>query len=187
MLVAIRSFARSFVMKILFGVLIASFAVWGVGDIFRGGFRGDNEAATVGDFPITLQTLEREFQNELNRMQRRFGTELDRDQARALGLVDRSLQQLIARALYRLEQDRLGMAVSDRQVQAWIADQSMFKDDLDRFDRLRFDAVLRQTGLSEAGFVATLRQDISRQQIIDSVSSGFRAPTAVVEAIHAYR
>lgn len=187
MLIAIRSTVASFFMKILFGILIASFAVWGVGDIFRGGFQADSEAATVGDLPITLQTLDREFQNELNRMQRNFGTELNRDQARALGLVDRSLQQLIVQALYRLEQDRLGMAVSDRQVQAWIADQSMFKDDLDRFDRLRFDAVLRQTGLTEAGFVATLRQDLARQQIIDSISSGFRAPTAVVEAIHAYR
>ncbi len=84
MLIAIRSTIASFFVKILFGILIASFAVWGVGDICRGGFRADSEAATVGDLPITLQTLGREFQNELNRMQRNFGTELSRDQARAL-------------------------------------------------------------------------------------------------------
>ena len=145
MLQAIRKQTKSWLVGILFGLLILSFAIWGIGDIFRGGFRADSEVATVGDMPISLQTLEREFQNELNRMQRNFGTELNRDQARALGLVDRSLQQLIVQALYRLEQDRLGMAVSDRQVRAWIADQPSFKDDLGQFDRLRFDAVLRQS------------------------------------------
>ncbi len=187
MLIAIRSTIASFFVKILFGILIASFAVWGVGDIFRGGFRGDTEAAVVGDLPITLQALEREFQDELERMQRNFGTELDRGQARALGLVDRSLQRLIVRALYRLEQERLGMAVSDRQLRAWIVDQSVFKDDLDRFDPQLYKAVLRQSNLTEAGFESTLRRDIARQQIIDSISSGIRAPTAVVAAIHAYR
>jgi len=187
MLIAIRSTVASFFMKILFGILIASFAVWGIGDIFRTGFQGDTDAATVGDQPVTLQALRSEFENELNRLQQNLGTELDREQARALGLIDRSLQRLIVQALYQLEEIRLGMAVSDRQVRAVIADQMGFKDDPGRIDSQLFENVLRQMNLTEAGFVAILRRDIARQQIIDSISLGARAPTAVVAAIHAYR
>ena len=35
MLQAIRSRAGSFVVKLLFGLLILTFGIWGIGDIFR--------------------------------------------------------------------------------------------------------------------------------------------------------
>ena len=187
MLIAIRSTVASWSIKILFGVLIASFAVWGVGDIFRGGFQADTEVAEVGDLSITLKRLDRAFRREMARIAPAFGGEFDRNQARALGLLDQALEQLIVRSLFQMESDRLAMSVSDRQVRAWIDDQPRFRDALGQLDRQRFGALLRQLQMSEAEFVALMKMDLAQQQIIDAVSLGASAPRTLAKAIHTYR
>ena len=39
---------------LLFGMLIASFAVWGIGDVFRGSSQ-ERTVAKIGDDPILMQ------------------------------------------------------------------------------------------------------------------------------------
>jgi peptidyl-prolyl cis-trans isomerase D len=187
MLATIRSTVATWFVKILFGVLIASFAIWGIGDIFRGGFSADAEVAEVGGASITRQALDREFRREVNRLRPAFGGDLDLERARSLGLLDRALDQLIVRALYGLEQDKLGMAVSEAQVKAAILQQPAFRNDLGQFDRQQFEFLLRQLGLSEAEYVALSRIDIARQQVVEAIAAGARAPATLVEAIYAYR
>ncbi|HSK39177.1 MAG TPA: SurA N-terminal domain-containing protein, partial [Arenibaculum sp.] len=51
MLQALRSKVGSWVVKILFVLLIASFGVWGVGDVFRG--QVSTTVAEVGDAEIS--------------------------------------------------------------------------------------------------------------------------------------
>ena len=51
MLEAIRKRTGSFLVKGLLGLLVVSFAIWGIGDVFRGGSRG-SMVAQVGDVEI---------------------------------------------------------------------------------------------------------------------------------------
>src|SRR3546814_11636889 len=70
---------------VLFGMLILSFAVWGIGDIFRGG--GQAQAvAEVGGTIIEQRQFSRELSDEITNMSRRPGVPLTRDQARAFGI-----------------------------------------------------------------------------------------------------
>ena len=71
MLQALRSTVGSWVVKILFALLILSFAVWGIGDIFRG--RTDTTVAEVGDVKISTQELDNAFRQELNRLRQMLG------------------------------------------------------------------------------------------------------------------
>ena len=57
MLQAIRSRAGSFVVKGLFGLLILTFGIWGIGDIFRNR-PTDTVVATVGDESIRAEDLQ---------------------------------------------------------------------------------------------------------------------------------
>src|SRR3546814_12244423 len=69
---------------VLFGMLILSFAVWGIGDIFRGG--GQAQAvAEVGDTIIEQRQCSRELSDEINNLSRRPAGPLTEDQARACG------------------------------------------------------------------------------------------------------
>ena len=82
MLQAIRSKAGSRVVKGLFVVLIATFGIWGIGDIFRN--RGsDTVVATVDGTAIGADTLESALRSALERMQQQTGTPVDFRQARS--------------------------------------------------------------------------------------------------------
>ena len=82
MLQSIRSRASSWVIKILFLVLILAFGVWGIEDIFRGpGQR--STVATVGSTSISVAELNSEFRRQVDRLRPMFGGQLDTDDVAA--------------------------------------------------------------------------------------------------------
>ncbi len=170
----------------LFGMLIASFAVWGIGDIFRGATQV-RAVAEIGGDPILERDYTQALSREINRISRRLGGQLEMDQARAFGIPDQVLSQMIGRALFDRKAAELGLFVTDDQIRRLIAQQDAFKNDLGGFDRARFEQQLRSLGMGEGEYVATLRRDIIRQQLADAISEAVTAPSQLVEALYGYR
>lgn len=186
MLQALRSSTSKLTLKLLFVVLIASFAVWGIGDMFRGNaFR--SAPVEVGNVRIGPVQLQDEYRRQFAQLQARFGPDLDRDTANALGLPDRVVNDVVARALFQVFAEKSGMRVTDETVSQAIRADPVFRNDAGQFDRDRFNAWLRQAGMSEGELVARLRNEIVRGQLTGSVIAGVRAPEALVDRIHAYR
>ncbi|MCC6468439.1 MAG: SurA N-terminal domain-containing protein [Alphaproteobacteria bacterium] len=186
MLQSIRTTATSWVIKVLFILLIASFAVWGIGDIFRG--PGQQAiVAKVGDTSISVADLNTEFRTQLDRLRPVFGGQLDADKARQLGLLDRALDMLVGEALMQQEIKRLGIAVSEDSLRMRIAQVPGFRNEGGLFDPNRFRAVLRANGRSEAEFVSTLRRDMARDQLAGTLAAGIRTPTTLSDTIYRYR
>ena len=72
MLNALRKNAGSWVVKVLMLLLVASFAIWGIGDVFFG--RGQNPAvATVGGTEIPANELADAFNRAVANLQRQLG------------------------------------------------------------------------------------------------------------------
>jgi len=86
MLQAIRSKAGSLVVKTLFGLLILTFGIWGIGDIFRNR-PTDTVIATVGDQSIRAEDLEAAVRRELEHMKARVGVPIDIQQAKKFGTM----------------------------------------------------------------------------------------------------
>jgi len=170
----------------LFGMLIASFAVWGIGDIFRGATQV-RVVAEIGGEPILERDYTQALSREINRFSRSLGAQLEMDQARAFGIPDQVLSQMIGLALFDRKAAELGMFVTDDQIRRLIAQQDAFKNDLGGFDSARFEQQLRSLGMGEDEYVATLRRDIIRQQLADAVSEAVTAPSQLVEALYGYR
>jgi peptidyl-prolyl cis-trans isomerase D len=171
---------------VLFGMLIASFAVWGIGDIFRGSSQARTVAEIGGD-PILERDYTQALSREINRISQRLGGQLEMDQARAFGIPEQVLSQMIGRALFDRKAADLGMFVTDDQIRRLIAQQDAFKNDLGGFDRTRFEQQLRRLGMGEGEYVATLRRDIIRQQLAGAVSEAVAVPRKLVEALYGYR
>ena len=76
MLQAIRSRAGSLVVKALFGLLILTFGVWGIGDIFRNR-PTDTVIVTVGDHSIRGEELQAAVRRELDRLREEFAAAVD--------------------------------------------------------------------------------------------------------------
>jgi len=128
MLDSMRRMAGTWIVRILFGILILSFAVWGIGDVFRGRTHLDN-AAEVGDVAITRDDLARQYRREIERLQRVMGPEFDRDRARDMGLLDRTLDTLVDGHLLGHKAHDLGLAASDDLVRRSIYAEPAFQNE----------------------------------------------------------
>lgn len=184
MLAAMRKTAGSTFAKIfLFGILILSFAVWGVAD-FVAPPDQNTTAAYVGDREISLNELDRAYREELNRVNL---SGIDPEQARSLGIGNRVLDGLIAQTLIDQEANRLGLSAADQTVVQAIQSNPLFLDSLGQFQRARYEQFLTFSGLSEAGYVAQIRQEVARQQLLESMIAGVEAPSDMARSLFAYR
>ena len=99
------------VLAVVMGFLVISFAIWGIGDIFRG--FGRNAAITVGDTRISPEQFREYYNDQLRRISRRVGRSITPDQARALGFDRQLLGQLVAETALDQEAKALRLGVSD--------------------------------------------------------------------------
>src|SRR5690348_10357233 len=134
MLQAIRSKAGSFVVKALFALLILTFGVWGIGDIFRTR-SADTVVASVGGHSISAEELQTAVRRALEQLSMRFGNAIDLQQAKQLGLIDQTLTQLVDRSLIDQEVARLQLDTSDDLIRNAITGNPSFRGSDGRFDR----------------------------------------------------
>jgi peptidyl-prolyl cis-trans isomerase D len=186
MLQAIRSKAGSFVVKGLFVLLILTFGIWGIGDIFRNRST-DTVIATVGDQSIRAEDLQAAVRRELERVSARVGSAIDIQQAKKFGIIDDVLDALIDRGLLEQEAARLRLEVSDDVIRNATTDNPKFRTPDGQFDRALFNAVLAQNHLTEDQFVTLMRHDIPRDDLLQAVALGATAPQSMADLLFRYR
>lgn len=184
MLEAMRRGAQTIIAKLLFGLLVFSFAIWGVADVFTGWGRGS--LATVGEVAITTDEFNRSYQNEIDRISRQSNQRLTPEQGRALGLDRRVLNQLVGGAAIEQHARDLGLSLSDQTIVDMVARDPEFAGPDGKFSKEGFAAFLRQVGLSEQGFIRLKRQDELRTAMLASFVKGQTVPKPMLETMHTY-
>jgi peptidyl-prolyl cis-trans isomerase D len=169
------------VMAVVMGVLIVSFGIWGIADIFRG--FGQSTLAKVGGTEISAEQFRQIYTDKLQQLGRQFGRPLTPDQARAFGLDRQVLQQTIAEAALDEEARRMGLGQSDAEVMRTIYNDPNFKGLNGQFDPARFQAVIRQFGYSEQRYLAEQRRVGLRRQLAGTISAGLEPPKALIDAL----
>jgi len=181
---------RKVVIKIvtfaIFGVLIASFAVWGIGDVFQAS-QPNAPVATVGDIEIGQQEFARNLTREINRLSARLGSRFDIEQARALGVVDQIVSQMVGGALFDQKVEEIGITVSEKLIKQRIADEPAFQNSTGQFDPNRFFQTLQASNMGEQEFIQRLRRDVLRQQLIGAITESGPAPRVLAETLYSYR
>lgn len=185
MLQAIRGRAASWVVRILFVMLIFSFLGWGISDYLNKA-KAPSEVARVGSVRIDPQVFSTMVSRELERLRRVVGS-LDRAQAKQLGLIDQVLNQMISQSLVEQEGRRLGIVVSDAVVRGEILRNPAFVDEKGQFDKARFEQILARSGYTEDRLVGDIRRDMARAELMRSIGDGAKAPAALVDPLLAYR
>jgi peptidyl-prolyl cis-trans isomerase D len=179
-----QSWVGKAIMAVMFGFLIVSFAIWGIGDIFRGGVR--TQVATVGRAEISAEAFRNAYQTDLQRLMRQTRQSISPERARALGIDARVLGRLVSEAALDQRARDLGLSVSDQLVAQTIASDPAFRGAGGQFDRNLFNDLLRSNGLNEAGFVREQRQVVTRMQLAEAVTGRLSVPLAMREAVHRY-
>ncbi|HEV7636489.1 MAG TPA: SurA N-terminal domain-containing protein [Bradyrhizobium sp.] len=173
------------IMAVVMGVLIISFGVWGIADIFRG--FGQSTLATVGGTEISINEFRQLYTEKLQQIGRQFGRPLTMDQARAFGLDRQLLQQTIAEAALDEEARRMGLGQSDAETMRTIVSDPNFKGVGGNFDPARFQGVIRQAGFSEQRYLADQRKVSLRRQIVGTISAGLEPPKTMIDALSRFQ
>lgn len=186
MLEKLRKQAAKILMSLMFGLLIMSFSIWGIGDIFRGSSQ-TTAVAEVGGAEIDVRTFSQYLTRDINRLQTQFGGRLEIDQIRALGIVERLLQELVTGTLLDEQATNMGMVISQDQMKEHIVAEPLFQDETGRFDRVLFDQALQISNLSEAAYVIGVERDLLREQLGTAASGAVRVSRRFVEDFYRYR
>jgi peptidyl-prolyl cis-trans isomerase D len=186
MISSFRRYLETWYVRAFFLVMVAAFILWGVGDMLR--IVGTSTwVAKVGGTTIEAQTLETDYRRALATASRDLpnGQEPSAELRRQVG--DQTLQRLIAQAALNQELRDMRIVVPQAMLLETVRKLPTFKGSDGGFDKTRFDAALRENGLTETGFLDLLRQDIARQQLLGAVSAGAHAPDVETAPIYSSR
>ncbi len=172
-------------MATVMGLLIVSFAIWGIGDIFRG--FGRSSLVKIGKTEISIEQFRVFYNERLQRFSRQIGRPVSPDQARALGLDRQLLGELVAETALDERARQLGLGVSDATISTRITEDPVFHGASGRFDQSRFEQLIRGAGYTELRYVAEQRRVILRRQIAESIGGELTPPNSMREAMNRFQ
>jgi peptidyl-prolyl cis-trans isomerase D len=183
MLTTIRSKSSSLVVKILFALLIVAFALWGIGDIFRGD-QTQKPVAEIGNIQYTQAEFRTDLKNAIAHFSQSQGFQITAQQFAQFGGVNQVISQAINTKLLEAFAEKQSLGVSQDTVVAEIQANPDFKNEQGQFDRSRFEAILDRNNMSEPAYVSLVRADIVTRSIYSAVVSGATAPDALTKEIY---
>lgn len=165
----LRAAANHLVLKIILGLIIVSFVLTGVGNFVIGG--NNNYAADVNGLEIGRGQFENAVANERNRQQQQLGdrfSELAANEGYMRALRSQVLNQMIDETLLDQYAKSLGLSISDEQIKMAIFKQPAFQSD-GKFDNARYNAIIRNMGLTPEQYALTLRNQLITEQLVNSI------------------
>lgn len=183
MLNTMRKHASGWVVKILLAVLILSFAVWGIGDMFLGGTGSD--AVKVAGKSVNIQDISRELDRNVNQLRQQIDPALDQQTAIRLGALHQAVQAVATRETLAQFTDELGITLDDETLRQKITEDPLFGG-IGGFDRQQFNNILYSGGFTEATYLASFNRDESRAALIDAMAANLTTPPVLTRLLQSY-
>jgi len=185
MLDTIKRYSNTWVAKILMGLLILSFGLFGIANVFTN--LGSTNVARVGNQSISAVDFDRAYRGQLNTFAQQYGQVPTPDQAVAFGIPGSVISQLAGNATLDNLVESFGVGASDDMVAKLVAEDPNFSSTLGLFDRQRFNQILAQSGYNETEYVNAQASSVKRNQIINGLFGGFTAPNTILEISNSYQ
>lgn len=177
---------ESWTLKALLGVMMISFAVWGVGDAINPAV-DPNIAIKVDQVEVRTAELQRLFNLEVDQLRNALGPDFTAKEAADLGILNNLINQLSERAALDMAAREMGLIVPDETLRRSVMEQDAFKDETGTFNRMLLNATLMNNNLTEQEFVDLLRSDVTRQTLLQPVAANGGSPKVMVDALFKFR
>ena len=182
MLGAIRSGAKSPIMKVFLLFLAAGFALWGVGDVTTGLIGGSDKAISAGKEANSPAEVAIQF----DRTRRSYMPNASLGEALQAGLLNEVAGALARDVVFRAEATDLGLTVTREMQRRVVASEQAFQDEFGEFSEGRFLQVLANAGLSEDDYLQQVDSALRREQLVFAVSAGIDQPKSIAKAMTAH-
>ena len=182
MLQAMRSGAKSPLMKFFLVFLAGGFALWGIGDGSTGLIGGSDKAISAGGQSLSP----REVAIEFDRTRRTYLPNTTTEEAVQGGLLNEVIGTMSREVLFRAESHDLGLTVTRAMQRDAIANEAGFQDELGQFSEGRFMQVLASIGFTEQDYLNHVDNILQRQQLIAPLAGGLRYDNALASTVAAF-
>ncbi len=180
MMDSMRNAAKGWAAKVLIGLLVVSFAVWGIADWLPNASR--QPLASVGDTDITADEFSQALQQYLQNLSQQTGQGVTPEDARRLGLDRAVLNNLIQSAALDNEARKLNLAAPDIYLARKATENPAFQNGSGQFDPDLFRQILERNGLNEAAYFAQERRGLVREALTGTADADIPLSNTLVEA-----
>jgi peptidyl-prolyl cis-trans isomerase D len=186
MMRAIQKSAGSFFTKLLLIGVAATFALWGVGDMFRGGVTG-SYALKAGEKEISLA----EFRDELNArygaLRQMMGANFTQEMAQRLGIHQQVVSDLRTALLVISEAEAIGLSIPDEEILEAMQQTDAFQDNDGKFNKDYFTAALKRAGVSEERYVESLKKEKLSRLLLEPFNNYIPSVRTAAEKLYIQR
>lgn len=182
MLSSLHSTATGTFMKIFLSVLVASFALWGIGDVFRA---SAGSVANVGGSRISLQEYDMSLNRELENYRKMLGKDYSPDLVRQMNVPQQVLQRLVQQHLVQVETQSEGLTVPESYLATLIKENKNFAGEDGKFSADQFRRVLSVNNMGEKQYLSLLGRETVSNILLQGAFSGIHVPRAAANL--AYR
>ena len=175
MLQDIRQHTKGTAAKIIIGIIVISFAFFGIQSILVSG--GDNEIADVNGELIYPQQLQQALDTQKRRLISMMGDQFDPAMLDDERLAPQALESLISRALLMQAALALKLVISENDIGATVANMEQFQIDG------RFSPAVYKNVLSSAGYTPSyFKQSLTEDMLLSQLSSGIAGSEFITPA-----
>ena len=173
MLALIRDKASGWVAGVIVGLLVISFAFWGVS--FYSGQAGKLNVAKVNDVDISFQSFQRSFAQLRKKMQSVLGDSLSLEEDTFI--KNQTIEKLIESELINQLVIDSGLNITNERLVESIKNIEFFRNE-EGFDRIKYERSINSIGMAPSIFEAQLRMDLLSNQL----QAGFFETTFILES-----
>lgn len=157
MLQTIREHTQGWIAGIIIGVLILTFALWGIHSYFIGGPANRN-VAEVNGVEISREQLAASYER-LRRQQSQYGNQRSAAVMDEATIKNRAMQTLIDMEVLKQASANQGFLISDRQIDAYLQSMPEFQID-GQFSVEKLNEVLASSMMPTSEFLELVRESL---------------------------
>lgn len=148
--------------------LLSAFLGFDTGTSIFGNSPGGTSAATVGGEEVSLEEFEREYRQTEDQYRQMYGEQFSPELAKQIRLPIQVLDRLVTQKILIAEAKKLGLQVTDQEMQEAILAEQAFKNPEGRFiGEEAYVNLLQANGFS----VATFEQQVRNQLLLEKLNN----------------
>ena len=168
MLNIIRNIVKSIFGKILLLIMVASFAVWGMGDLLRSGESG--LVAKVGSQKITINDFYSQFQNKLAQFNSTLDKKITEQEAHEQQITYLVLNEMVYSKLIQEFAKKNDIYLSDTLIKKIITSIPQFQDSNGNFNKVLYENSLLSSFNDEFELVGEISNVFLNQLVFENFS-----------------
>lgn len=185
MLDNIRKTADSFMMRVLFAMIVFAFIGFGIKDVLHG--RGGGDIVTFSHAKnISQEDFLRAKSLEINAISKQIGTSLTEEEIAQLNIDNRILKSLIYNNILDYLVSYYDFDISDDTVKNLVKESPVFKNDQGVFDIKLFKTYFRNSYIEEEKYLLNFKEKALKNIFVGTFLDSFYVPKVMTDNIVNY-